>query len=137
MDPTDFRWKPDAGDTPALMRRFTDDEMAALIRLARDGRTGPSRALDALWDLILTEVDGVTMADITAAGKVWQVEGYAIADDQHRQLADAIGLRRRLSPRAALHVAVEWLTWAPAAYGDDPTEPAEADPPAHAVQLSA
>ena len=49
------------------MRRLSDAEMAELIALARQGRKGPAAALDALWELILHEAEGLSLAEGTAA----------------------------------------------------------------------
>jgi hypothetical protein len=71
--------RPERWAEPKRMRRLTDDEMTELIGLARRGRTGPGRALDALWDLILQHAEGMSLAEAMAAGRVWLVQNYAIA----------------------------------------------------------
>lgn len=100
------------------VRRLTAPEMAALIRLARNGRTGPGRAIDALWELIMKDAHGITLAE--AAQRGFHVADYAIAQEQAEQLRDAMVLRRRLPPKV---VAGFWQTWAmysPADYEPEP-----------------
>lgn len=102
------------------MRRLTDEEMADLSRLARNGRAGPGRAIDALWELIVQDAHGVSLEE--AAERGFHVQDYAMARDQAEQLKDAMVTRRRL-PRKV--VAGFWMTWAmysPADYEPDPTE---------------
>lgn len=99
------------------MRRLTDAEMGHLQDLARRGRTGPARALEALWDLVLREADGVGVAEAAARPARFHVQDYAIAADQAESLLEAMTRRRRL-PRSVL--AGVWMLWAdqsPAEYG--------------------
>lgn len=100
------------------MRRLTDTEMAELTRLARDGRTGPGQAIDALWELILQDAHGISLVEAAEHG--FHVQDYAMAADQAEQLKVAMVERRRL-PRKI--VASFWQTWAmysPADYEPEP-----------------
>lgn len=88
------------------MRRLSDAEMAELIALARQGRKGPAAALDALWELILHEAEGLSLAE--AAERGFYVSDYAIPADQAVMIRDAMVQRRRLPPRV---VAGFWAMW--------------------------
>ena len=101
---------------PHRMRRLTDAEMAELVKSARSGPKGPSRAMQALWDLILQEVEGMSVAEGTASGRAWLVQNYAIADDQSQVLYHAFMSRRKAA--ASRRYGLLWLMWAPATYDD-------------------
>jgi hypothetical protein len=105
------------------MRRLTDDEMTMLVRLARDGRTGPGRAMVALWDLILRDAEGISYEDAAATGCVFAVQNYAIAADQSAALHDAVMKRRRLNRRELTGFGMLWLNLSPAEY--DAEEPGD------------
>ena len=65
------------------MRRLADDEMASLVRLCRDGRKGPGRALEALWELIVRDADQVGVAEAAARTPTFRVHGpwtYTVTD---------------------------------------------------------
>ena len=111
--------RPARREVPHRRRRLTDGEMAELVKLARSGVKGPGRAMDALWDLILHDIEGLSLAEATASGRAWLVQNYAIADDQSRVLYDAMMLRRRLPAGALRRIGMQWFMWAPATY-DDP-----------------
>ena len=104
------------------MRRLTDDEMARLVALARDGRKGPGRAIDALWELILHEAEGVSVAEAAARPGGYRVQDYAMARDQADALLDAITKRRRLTPRTVGGFHQLWAMYSPCDY-----EPEEDD----------
>lgn len=108
---------------PHLVRRLTDEEMEQLISLARAGRKGPAKAMDALWDLILREVEGMSLAEATERNLRWHVQSYAIADDQSRALFDAFMLRRRLPPKVVAGFGLLWLQWTPRSYMPDEAGP--------------
>lgn len=113
------RIQPGPAEDRYRMRRLTGDEMTELIRLARDGRTGPGRAIDALWELIVRDAHGISLAE--AAERGFHVQDYAMAADQAEALKTAMVERRRL-PRKIVDGL--WLTWAmysPADY--DPEAP--------------
>jgi hypothetical protein len=101
------RTKPGPAEDRYRMRRLTDAEMTELTRLARDGPTGPARAIDALWELIVRDAHGVSLAE--AAERGFHVQDYAMAGDQAKALKNAMVERRRL-PRKV--VEGFWLTWA-------------------------
>jgi hypothetical protein len=101
------------------MRRLTDDEMTMLIRLARDGRTGPGRAMVALWDLILRDAEGINYEDAAATDRLFAVQNYAIASDQARALHDAMMKGRRLPRREVTGFGWLWLNLSPAEYDVD------------------
>lgn len=69
------RIQPGPAEDRYRMRRLTDDEMTELTRLARDGRTGPGRAIDALWELIVQDAHGITLVE--AAERGFHVQDYA------------------------------------------------------------
>jgi hypothetical protein len=111
------RIQPGPAEDRYRMRRLTDDEMAELTRLARDGRTGPARAIDALWELVIRDAHGISLAEADALG--FHVQDYAMPADQAEALKTAMVERRRL-PRKV--VDGFWLTWAmysPADYEPD------------------
>ena len=95
--------------------------MVALTAMARMGGTGPQRAIDALWDLILREVEGISLANATKLGRRWLVQNYAIADDQSRELYDAFTSNREGTSRR--QAGLLWFNWAPATYDDPPAPP--------------
>lgn len=96
------------------MRRLTDAEMTELTRLARDGRTGPSRAIDALWELIVLDAHGVSLAE--AAKRGFNVQDYAITADQAEALKNAMVKHRRLPRKIVEGFWVEWAMYSPADY---------------------
>lgn len=102
------------------MRRLTDKEMDELVKLAGKGPRGPSVAMDRLWDLILQEIEGVTVAEAAAGDHRWLVQNYAIADDQSRILFEAFVLRRKGA--AARGSGLHWLMWSPATYDGPPPD---------------
>jgi hypothetical protein len=103
------------------MRRLTDDEMAALIAQARKGRLGPVRALDILWDLILREAEGISLAEAAERPRRFSVQDYAIAADQAEVLHAAMTKGRRLNRRDLNGVRMLWLDQSPAEYDPEPT----------------
>ena len=104
------------------MRRLTDEEMAALTKLARQGRKGPGLALEALWELILRDAEGVGVAEAAARVPKFRVQDYAMAADQAQQLYDAMTKGRRL-PRSTINgIGMLWLDQSPCDY-----EPEDAD----------
>lgn len=66
------------------MRRLTDSEMTQLRQLGRDGRKGPGRALNALWDLILQEAEGAGVADASQRDGSFYVQDYAMPRSDRR-----------------------------------------------------
>lgn len=98
------------------MRRLSDDEMAQLRRFARQGRTGPARALDALWELILREAEGVGLDEAASRPGSFRVQDYAIAADQAEALLDAMTHNRRLPSRVVAGFHVLWASYSPADY---------------------
>lgn len=98
------------------MRRLTDDEMASLCKLARNGRRGPARALDALWDLILREAEGVGVAEAAARPGSYRVQDYAMPADQYRQLLACVTGRRKLPPRVVAGFHQLWAMHSPCDY---------------------
>ena len=100
------------------MRRLTDDEMAALCRLARSGRRGPAKALDALWDLILREAEGVSVAEAASRPGSYRVQDYAMPAEQYRQLLACVTERRRLPARVVAGFHAMWAFHSPCDYVD-------------------
>lgn len=115
MDNDDSAARP----TPYRMRRLTDTEMAELTALARQGTDGPPSALRALWDLILRDVEGLSLAEAAAAGTPgrWSVADYQIAADQAQALRHAMVAGRRRSTVYAIRMM--WLNESPGEYDDD------------------
>lgn len=105
------------------MRRLTDSEMATLVQMCRDGRKGPARAMEALWDLILFDAEGTSAAEAAARTPPYRVQDYSIAADQAETLYAAITLGRRLPDRVIAGLAKSWAFYAPAEHGQrsDPT----------------
>lgn len=68
------------------MRRLTAAEMAHLGALAGTGRRGPARCIEALWDLILTEAEGVTAPEAAERPGGYRVQDYALPTDQGLQV---------------------------------------------------
>lgn len=106
------------------MRRFTDDEMTTLTTLARRGRRGPGSAIDALWELIMPDAEGTSLAEAAAHG--FHVQDYAIAADQAAQLRDAMVQRRRLPPKVIAGFWLLWASYSPADYDDSDGQSNEA-----------
>lgn len=102
------------------MRRLTDDEMNMLVRLARDGRKGPGRAMEALWDLILREAEGISYAEAKDTGLVFAVQNCAIPSDQSQALYAAFVKGRRLARREVAGIGMLWLNLSPADYDAEP-----------------
>lgn len=100
------------------MRRLTPSEMSGLVGLARRGRKGPGVALEALWDLILRDAEGVGVAEAAARIPQFRVQDYAIAADQAQALHDAFLVRRRLSGGILNGIGMLWLDQSPAEYDD-------------------
>lgn len=101
------------------MRRLTDDELTHIIRLARDGRRGPSRAIDALWELTMQEIHGIGLAE--AAERGFHVQDYSLDRDQNEAIRDAMVERRRLPRKVIAGFWVLWASYSPADH--DPTGP--------------
>lgn len=101
------------------MRRLTDNEMHQLCRLARDGRRGPAKALDALWDLILRDAEGISVAEAAARPGSYRVQDYAMAADQYEQLLACVTQRRRLPPKVVAGFHQLWAMHSPCDY-DEP-----------------
>jgi hypothetical protein len=104
------------------MRRLTDDEMARLRALARNGATGPGKMLDALWDLILLDAEGVTVADAAARPGGYRVMDYSMAPDQAAELRDAAVENRKLPARTVRNIAAAWANWSPCDWVPEPTD---------------
>ena len=96
------------------MRRLTDGEMAELRRLARDGQTGPERALDALWALIRDEVARSEDAERIGDPVDGWVQDYSIARDQADELLAAMTHNRRLHPKVVGNFRRLWAQYSPA-----------------------
>jgi hypothetical protein len=105
------------------MRRLTDEEMASLVRLSRDGRKGPAKALDALWDLILREAEGVGVEEAAERDPQFRVQDYAIPADQAELLLEAMVSRRRLPARVVAGFHALWAFQSPAEYGERTAPP--------------
>jgi hypothetical protein len=103
------------------MRRLTDDEMTALIAQARKGRLGPDKALDLLWDLILREAEGISLAEAAEQPGRFSVQDYAIPADQAQVLHAAVSKGRRLNRRDLIGVRMLWLAQSPAEYDPELT----------------
>jgi hypothetical protein len=112
--------RPARLEVPHRMRRLTDTEMDELENLAAEGRNGPVVAMDRLWDLILQEIEGVTVAEATAQDRRWLVQNYAIPDDQSKVLFEAFVLRRKGA--AARGSGLHWLMWSPATFDELPPD---------------
>lgn len=104
------------------MRRLTDEEMASLRNLARNGRKGPAKALDALWELILFEAEGISLAEADARPGSFHVQDYAIARDQADELLAAMTERRRLPDRTVAGFHQMWAFYSPADHDDPDVE---------------
>lgn len=100
------------------MRRLTDDEMGT--RMARQGRRGPGWAIDALWELILQDAHGMSIAEAAGRPGSFRVQDYAITADQGGTLLAAMTKGRRLQQRVVASFHLEWATWSPADYYDWP-----------------
>ena len=111
-----------APDERYRMRRLTDDEMARLVALARDGRKGPGRAIEALWELILRDAEGVSVAEAAASEPKFRFQDYAIAADQSQQLYDAMTKGRRLSKGQINGIGMLWLDQSPCDYDPEETD---------------
>lgn len=98
------------------MRRLAEPEMARLRRLARAGRKGPERALDALWDLILQEAEGVGVAEASQRPGSFRVQDYAMPRDQADALLAAMIEGRRLPQWVVSRFHLMWVNWSPADY---------------------
>lgn len=109
------------------MRRLTDDEMATLCRLARNGREGPSRAIEELWNLILREAHGLSREERPAFGEPFWTMDYSIQRDQSAELLAAMVRNRRLPPRVVRRFHLTWTVYAPSEY--EPEAPASEDDP--------
>lgn len=93
--------------------------MTRLCGLARNGGTGPSKALSALWALILLEVLGIDVAtNPTARAPGWAAD-YSIAEDQYDTLTAAVLEERGLHEREAARTAAGWWNYAPSTYEPD------------------
>ena len=101
------------------MRRLTEEELARLCQLARQGRKGPEQALDALWDLIMSEAT----SDGSARPERFWVQDYAIARDQADALLAAMTQQRRLPQRVVSGFHLMWVSYSPADYDPDAIEP--------------
>lgn len=116
---------------PYRMRRLTDDEMLELTTIARHGADGPPSALRTLWDLILRDAEGVSLAEASSAGVQgrWSVADYQIAADQAQALRHAMVAGRQR--RTVYAIRMMWLNESPGEYeadagpsaGDLPPEP--------------
>lgn len=98
------------------MRRLSESEMMRLRRLARDGRKGPKRALDALWDLILREAEGVGLAEASQRDGSFRVQDFAIPRDQAEALLAAMIENRRLPRWEVSRFHLMWVNYSPADY---------------------
>jgi len=76
--------------------------------------------MDAMWELILQDAEGVGVVEAAARTPQFRVQDYAISADQAQQLHDATVLRRRLPDRVARGFAMMWFAQSPADY-DAPT----------------
>lgn len=98
------------------MPRLTETEMAHLRQLAHEGRRGPERALDALWDLILREAEGVGLAEASQRDGSFWVQDYAMPRDQAEALLAAMIEGRRLPQWEVSRFHLMWVNWSPADY---------------------
>lgn len=105
------------------MRRLTQQELRHVVDLARDGRTGPARALEALWDLILREAEGVGVNDAASRPGGFRVQDYAMVADQAAVIRDAMTRGRRLSRRTVAGFYQLWAEQSPADYEADDGAP--------------
>ena len=102
-------------------RPLTDVELDAIIDAAK--RPGKDGGLDgafrATWDILLTEAEGVTMAEATEQGLKFLPAEYAIPESQ-REVLLGIWLRHR-GPRYRKQSAVGmlWMNMGPGSYPDE------------------
>lgn len=101
------------------MRRLTQQEMDALRHLARRGAKGPALALDALWDIILREAEGIGVAEAASRPGRFRVQDYAMAADQAAELRAEMTERRRLPPRVVAGIHLLWASQSPCDYDAD------------------
>lgn len=98
------------------MRRLSVAEMAHLRRLARNGRRGPAKALDALWELIIDEAHGHDRDMRRTLGEREWVQDYSIQRDQSEALLSAMIHNRRLPPQVVSGFHLMWTFHAPSEY---------------------
>lgn len=99
--------------TYRFCRPLTETELAAVIDEA--GARGVLAALQALWDLILEDAEGISWAQAVASGRVFDPGDYAIPRAQAGEIQRA--MRRHgaaLSRRP--DVGMVWLDRGPALY---------------------
>ncbi|QGG94947.1 hypothetical protein [Actinomarinicola tropica] len=101
------------------MRRLTEEELAQLCQLARKGREGPRKAVQALWDLILLEAHGPAAVDDPSTIEPFWVQDYSIPAGQAETLGNAMVQKRRLPERDVSGIAMMWWNYCPSEYDDE------------------
>jgi hypothetical protein len=107
----------DEDDTPrrGWVRRFTTEEMRRFDEIGRRS-AHPRQLLDAVWDLVLTDIEGFGVADARRRGFTIDPNRYAIAADQWNELFDLVRGTSTGNPAVDLDHDDLWIAQAPNTY---------------------
>ena len=100
-------------------RRLTPAELRSIV-MAADAPPGTAveAAFRTLWDLLLTEAEGVSFADAVERGLRFHPDDYAIPAAQAASLIDLLNQVAGALRGSERSVAMAWLELGPATYDD-------------------
>jgi hypothetical protein len=106
---------PDDAPRRGWARRFTDEEMSRFETISRN-TAHPQRLLDAVWDVVLGDVEGLGLTDARQHGFAVLPGRYAIADDQWQTLFGFVRATGTGDEELDLEHDDLWIANAPSTY---------------------